>query len=36
MIPRIQDEENFNAMRTYAHGERDLIEECLEKARLKQ
>jgi len=34
-IPRIQPESNFQLMRTYAPGERDIIKECLEKARLK-
>lgn len=31
-IPRIQPESNFQLMRTFSLGERDLIKECLEKA----
>lgn len=34
-IPRIQPESNFKLMRTFAPGERDVIEECLERARIK-
>jgi hypothetical protein len=32
MIPRIQSESNFELMKGYAPGERDLIKSRLEKA----
>ena len=32
MIPRIQPESNFELMRSYAPGERELIKARLEKA----
>lgn len=31
-IPRIQSESNFQLMKGYAPGERELIKECLENA----
>lgn len=35
-IPRIQSESNFQLMRSYAPGERELIKNCLERARKRK